>query len=423
MTLAAFWFIVLVVLWTGFLLLEGFDFGVGMLHGVVGKDDDERATAIRTISPVWDGNEVWLIVAIAVTFAAFPIWYATMLSGFYPLFVVVLVALILRGVSFEFRGHAEGERSRRFWGGALTAGSLVIPLGLGIVLGNLLGGVPIDPQAEFVGDVGDLFSPYAVLTGVTITLVCLLHGAAFLALKTAGDMRLRALRVGRAVGPLTVLAVLAFVVLTQSGSGGVLWSVVEFGAVLAAIAAAVLVRAGRDGAAFAATSATMAAVVVSLFVELYPRVMVSSLGAANDLTVSGAASSPYALTVMTVTLAILLPVVLAYQAWTYHVFRSRLRHAAPADDGPPPPPPAGQSPPPPPARQSPPPPPAGSAADDAANAGAGDRVGQRPQRREAPPRYSRPMIRLVWLLFVWFLTWLITRLRTGVAAHHPAGQQ
>ena len=192
----------------------------------------------------------------------------------------------------------------------MTAGSLVIPLGLGIVLGNLLGGVPIDPEAEFVGDVRDLFGPYAVLTGVTITLVCLLHGAAFLALRTVSDMRLRAFRVGRVVGPLTAVAVLAFVVFTQSGVG-VLWSVVGFGAVLAAIAAAVLMRAGREGAAFAATSATMAAVVVSLFAELYPRVMVSSLGAANDLTVSGAASSPYALTVMTVTLAILLPVVLA----------------------------------------------------------------------------------------------------------------
>ena len=288
MTLAAFWFIVLAVLWTGFLLLEGFDFGVGMLHGVVGRDEGGRQMAVRAISPVWDGNEVWLIVAVAVTFAAFPAWYATMLSGFYPLFLVVLVALILRGVSFEFRSHAAGERSRRFWDGALTGGSLVIPLGLGIVLGNLLGGVPIDPAQEFVGNVGDLFRPYAVATGVTITLVCLLHGAVFLALRTAGDVRLRALRLGATLGPVTAVAVLVFVAWTRIDSGrGVLLSVVEFGAVLAAVAAAVLIRGGREGAAFAATSATMAAVVVSLFAELYPRVMVSSLGAANDLTVSG----------------------------------------------------------------------------------------------------------------------------------------
>jgi cytochrome bd-type quinol oxidase subunit 2 len=392
MTLAAFWFIVLAVLWTGFLLLEGFDFGVGMLHGVMGRDEGGRDAAVRAIGPVWDGNEVWLIVAVAVTFAAFPAWYATMLSGFYPLFVVVLVALILRGVSFEFRAHASGERSRRVWSGTLTAGSLVIPLGLGIVLGNLLGGVPIDPQQEFVGGLGDLFSLYAVVTGVTITLICLLHGSAFLALRTEGDVRRRALRIGGILGPVAAVVVLAFAFSTRIESGhGVLLSVVEFGAVLAAVAAAVLIRAGREGAAFAATSATMAAVVVSLFAELYPRVMVSSLGAANDLTVSDTAASGYALRVMTVTLVLLLPVVLAYQGWTYHVFRSRLR----SDDLP------GHR-----------PTPQHSA--DAASGGADDRAADDVRRADSVTRPAWPPARLVWLLLAWFMVWLVGRVRSAV---------
>jgi cytochrome d ubiquinol oxidase subunit II len=398
MTLAAFWFIVLAVLWTGFLLLEGFDFGVGMLHGVVGRDEDGRQVAVRSIGPVWDGNEVWLITAVAVTFAAFPTWYATMLSGFYPLFLVVLVALILRGVSFEFRAHAAEERSRRFWDGALTGGSLVIPLGLGIVLGGLLAGVPIDPQQEFVGGLGDLFSPYAVATGVTITLVCVLHGAAFLALRTTGDLRLRAVRLGKTLGPAIAVVVIGFVAWTRIVSGhGVLLSVVELGAVLAAVAAAVLVRSGRDGAAFAATSATMAAVVVSIFTELYPRVMVSSLGAANDLTVSGSAASSYALRVMTVVLVVLLPVVLVYQGWTYHVFRSRLSGAGTRGDG-----------------DEPAPPPRTAAA------GSESRAGRRVESATWPSTSSsRPLTRLVWWLLAWVIAWLIARLMAAAAPAAP----
>ena len=202
----------------------------------------------------------------------------------------------------------------------------MVPLGLGIVLGNLLGGVPIDSRQEFTGSLGDLLGPYAVATGVTITIVCLLHGAAFLALRADGDVRARALGVARTLGPIAAAVVLVFVAWTRIDAGhGVLLSVVELGAVLAAIAAAVLVRAGREGPAFAATSATMAAVVISIFSELYPRVMVSSSGAANDLTVTESAASPYALRVMTVALALLFPVVLAYQGWTYHVFRDRIR--------------------------------------------------------------------------------------------------
>jgi cytochrome bd ubiquinol oxidase subunit II len=334
MTLVAFWFLVLTVLWVGFCLLEGFDFGVGMLYGVIGHDEPGRRAVIGTIAPVWDGNEVWLIVAVAGTFAAFPGWYATMFSGFYPVFLVVLVALILRGVAFEFRSHSESDRGRRLWGGALTAGSAVIPFGLGIVLGSLLGGVPIDAQQEFVGNLGDLLRPYALATGATLTVLCLLHGAAYLSLRTTGALHTRATSAARVLAPAAALVVLGFCIWTRVLSGkGFLLSVPELGAVLAAIAAAMLVRAGKGGAAFAATSATIGAVVVSVFADLYPRVMVSSLGAGNDLTAQNTASASYALTVMTVVLAVLLPVVLAYQGWTYHVFRGRLRGPQVGADG------------------------------------------------------------------------------------------
>jgi cytochrome d ubiquinol oxidase subunit II len=326
MTLVAFWFLVLTVLWAGFFLLEGFDLGVGMLHGVVGHDEAGRRAVIGTIGPLWDGNEVWLIVATAGTFAAFPGWYATMFSAFYPVVLVVLVGLILRGVSFEFRSHAGTDRSRRLWGAALLTGSAVIPFGLGIMLGGLLGGVPIDADQEFTGNLGDLLAPYALATGLTLTLLCLLHGAVFLRMRTAGQLHARAVSVARALAPATALAVIGWCTWTRVvSSNGFLLSVVELAAALAAVTAAVLVRTGSDGGAFAATAATVVAVVVSLFAELYPRVMVSSLGSANDLTAKNTASASYSLTVMTVVVAVVLPVVLLYQAWTYHVFRGRVR--------------------------------------------------------------------------------------------------
>jgi cytochrome d ubiquinol oxidase subunit II len=325
MTLTTFWFFTIAVLWTGFLLLEGFDFGVGMLHGVLGRDEAGRKDAIGAIGPVWDGNEVWLIVAVAAMFAAFPSWYATMFSGFYLLMLVALVGLILRGVSFEFRSHAAGPGGRRIWSATLTTGSAVVPFVLGTALGNLLHGVPIDAAGEFTGDLGSLLHPYALFVGLTVTALCLLHGALFLELRADGAVRERAVGAARVLAPVTGLIVVVFAIWTRVTSGnGFLLSIPELIAVLGALAAFALVRERRLGLAFGATSLTIASVVASLFGELYPRVMVSSTAPANDLTVVGTASSPYALQVVTVVAAVMLPFVLLYQGWTYHVFRRRL---------------------------------------------------------------------------------------------------
>ena len=325
MRLVPFWFVVITVLWTGFFILEGFDFGVGMLHGIIGKDEAGRRAAINTIGPLWDGNEVWLIVAGAAMFAAFPGWYATMFSGFYLALVLLLVALIVRGVSFEYRGKRAAERWRRTWDAAMTAGSLLAPLLIGVALGDLLHGLPINAHQEYTGSFFDLLQPYALLTGVTLVLICVLHGATFLSLKTTGDMRERAGRLARRVAPVTGIAVLAFISWTHASAGkGALLNPIELAAVLAAFAAVWLVYEHREGWAFTATTLTMAACIVSIFTDLYPRVMVSSTNATYDLTVHNTASGAYSLKVMTVVVVIFLPFVLAYQTWTYYVFRRRI---------------------------------------------------------------------------------------------------
>jgi cytochrome bd ubiquinol oxidase subunit II len=334
MTLVATWFSLIAVLWTGFFVLEGFDLGVGMLHAVVGRDETGRRVAIGTIGPLWDGNEVWLIVAVAGMFAAFPGWYATMFSGFYLLVVLLLAGLIVRGVSFEFRDKVEHARWRHTWDGLLTIGSLLVPLVVGITLGDLLKGVPIASNQEYTGSFGDLLQPYALFVGVTLVLLCLLHGSAFLMLKTTGEVRRRARWVARAAAPVTSLAVIAFAFWTHATAGrGDLPNLFEVLAILAVLAAVWLVAEGSEGWAFTVTTLAMASTILSIFTDLYPRVMVSSTNSAFDLTVHNTASGSYALKVMTVVAVILLPVVITYQAWTYHVFRRRVR---PEDVMPPP---------------------------------------------------------------------------------------
>jgi cytochrome bd ubiquinol oxidase subunit II len=323
-----FWFILITILWMGFFVLEGFDFGVGILHGVVGRDEAGSRAAINTIGPLWDGNEVWLIVAAAAMFAAFPGWYATMFSGFYLVVVLLLVALILRGVSFEYRGKRESARWRRGWDTAMVAGSLVAPFLIGLMLGDLLHGVPVNGQQEFTGSVADAFSPYAIYAGLSLTALCVLHGATFLGLKTTGAVRDRSIRLARLVAPAVALIVIAYAAWTHAvGGSGALLNPVELGVVIFVLAAAWLAFDRHDGWAFAATTVTMAASVLAIFTDLYPRVLVSSTSSSFTLTVNNTASGDYSLKVMTIVAVIALPFVLAYQAWSYYVFRRRVSAA------------------------------------------------------------------------------------------------
>jgi cytochrome d ubiquinol oxidase subunit II len=325
MELHTIWFVIVAIFWIGFFVLEGFDFGVGVLHTIVGRSDIERRVALNTIGPWWDGNEVWLIVAGAGMFAAFPGWYATMFSALYLALLLVLAALMARGVAFEFKGKGEGPRWRAAWTWCTTGGSLLIPLLLGVGLGDLLVGLPIDSGHEFTGSFFDLLTPYGLWTGVTLLGLCLLHGATFLKLRTTDLLRERARAVARPLGWVAIALIVGFVIWTRKVAGGAdVPGPVEVLAVIAVIFAARLARSDYDGLAFTASAIAIAATVGSIFIDLYPHVMVSSTNAAYDLSVSNVASGHYALTVMTVVAVILFPIVLLYQGWSFHVFRARV---------------------------------------------------------------------------------------------------
>ena len=333
MSLHNVWFVVIAIFWAGFFLLEGFDFGVGILHTVVGKTDAERQAAISTIGPFWDGNEVFLVVAGAATFAAFPSWYATWFSSLYLALLLVLVALIARGVSFEYHHRVIERRWRHFWTWALTLGSALVPLLLGVGLGDLLHGLPINKSQEYTGTFWNLLTGYGLWVGVTLLTLSVLHGAAFLVLKTTGDVKARARRVARRVAAAAVLVVAVFVVWTQALGHGVFPGPLQIAAFLAVVAAAWSIESDHEGWSFAATALTMALTVLSIFVHLFPNVMVSSTNAKFNLTVSNAASGTYALQVMTVVAIVFFPLVLLYTAWSYHVFRARIT-ASPASSAP-----------------------------------------------------------------------------------------
>jgi cytochrome d ubiquinol oxidase subunit II len=330
MDLETFWFVLIAVLWAGYFVLEGFDFGVGMLLPVVGDDDEERGTMLRTIGPVWDGNEVWLIVAGGATFAAFPAWYATMFSGFYVALLLVLFLLIIRVVSFEWRSKSESPGWRAVWTWANTIGSAGAPLIWGVGLSALLYGTPIDSDGDYAGTFWDLFSPYTVVAGVALVLLSAFHGAVFLSLRTVGSLGERAGRAGRRLAIPAAVVASAFVAWTVAvgmdrNEKDLVPPVLPAALAIAALALAVVfLFADRAGRAFALTAVGTISIVATLFVSLYPRVMVSSPDFENSLTVDAAASSHYSLTVMTVVAVVLVPVVLLYQGWSYWVFRHRV---------------------------------------------------------------------------------------------------
>ncbi|MFI5713257.1 cytochrome d ubiquinol oxidase subunit II [Kribbella sp. NPDC051620] len=352
MELTTVWFLVIAGLWIGYFVLEGFDFGVGILLRVLGRDEPERRAVITTIGPVWDGNEVWLIVAGAMTFAAFPEWYATLFSAFYlPLFAI-LVALILRGVALEYRGKRDDLPWRNRMDTIITVSSLLLPLLWGIAFANLVRGLPLDASHEFVGNLGTLLNPFALLGGVAFTALFVAHGAIFLALRTTDDLRDRANRLASIAGLAAAVLVASFLAWAQAMRGNLASTMV---AALAAIvllaglaanrpihlrplaqpagqpseakapgAAASAHPSRREGWAFAGTALAVALGVASLFMAMFPAVMASTLDAGWSLTVANASSTPYTLKVLTVIAAIFLPLVMLYQGWTYWVFKKRI---------------------------------------------------------------------------------------------------
>ncbi|MGE4272257.1 MAG: cytochrome d ubiquinol oxidase subunit II [Desulfitobacterium sp.] len=327
MDLNILWFVLIAVLFVGFFFLEGFDYGVGILLPFMGKNDPERRVVINTIGPVWDGNEVWLITAGGAIFAAFPNWYATLFSGFYLALFFILVALIIRGVAFEFRSSDRSPRWRSAWDGGIFIGSLLNAILWGVAVTNLLRGVPINGEMQYVGTFFDLLSPYALIGGLTTLCLFTLHGALYLTLKTEGEMVQRAWGIAKTVSSLAlvVLVVLAGMTYFQTD----LYA--SFGATVGILVCAVamvvtvlLTYQKKSGKAFIASGLTIASLVASVFFGLFPRVMVSSLNPEWSLNIYNASSSPYTLKIMTIVALTMVPIVIAYQAWSYWVFRKRV---------------------------------------------------------------------------------------------------
>ncbi len=329
MDLQNLWFILIAVLYTGYFVLEGFDLGVGILLPFLGKDESRRRMMINAIGPHWDGNEVWLITAGGATFAAFPQWYATLFSGFYlPLFLM-LVALIARGVAFEFRGKLENARWKAAWDWAAFLGSAIPALLWGVAFANFVRGVPIDANMHYSSNFFELLNPYALAGGLVSLFGFALHGAIFLTLKTGAPLSDEARRLAWIAWIPTVAVLALFTVLTYFETDiltkiGIDPGVIPVGAVLTLLAVGYLVRIKRDGWAFFSMALAIVLSVATIFMLLHPRLLVSSLNPAWSLTIQNSSSSPYTLQVMTIVALIFVPIVLAYQGWTYWVYRKRI---------------------------------------------------------------------------------------------------
>jgi cytochrome bd ubiquinol oxidase subunit II len=335
MDLNTIWFILIAVLYVGFFVLEGFDFGVGILLPFISRDRDKdkvefkRRIMINAIGPHWDGNEVWLLTAGGATFAAFPHWYATMFSGFYLAFFLLLLALILRGIALEFRSKDPGSRWRRLWDWSIFLGSAVPALLLGVAFGNLATGVPIDANMNFTGTFFTLLNPYTLWAGLAALLLFALHGAIFLCLKTSNEMQELARKAARRLWLPVVVVLLVLLVSTYFATDilatvGVDPGIVPVSGIVAILLTGYFLRVKKDGLAFAMTAISIAVAILTVFLIMYPFVMISTLNPAYSLTIYNASSSTYTLRVMTIVGVIFLPLILAYQAWSYWVFRKRL---------------------------------------------------------------------------------------------------
>jgi len=329
MELESVWFVLIAVLFIGFFFLEGFDYGVGMLLPFLGKKDDERRRIINVIGPFWDGNEVWLLTAGGAIFAAFPNWYATLFSGFYLALFLMLIALILRAVGFEFRSKNQNPRWRSTWDWMILVGSFVPALLWGVAMGNLIHGVKIDANMTYVGSFWDLLNPYALLGGVATVLTFALHGALFLNLKSTEEIEARAFNTANQLWLPTVIVAALFTI------GGYFYTdmferlginpgIIPLGSGVALLAAGYFLRNKQPGWAFVMTGLNIVFSTITIFMGLYPRVMPSRLNPNWSLTIHNASSSEYTLRVMTIVALIFVPLVLVYQGWTYYTFRQRV---------------------------------------------------------------------------------------------------
>ncbi|MFV0374481.1 cytochrome d ubiquinol oxidase subunit II [Microbacterium sp.] len=333
MDLAYLWFFLIGVLFVGYFVLDGFDFGVGMSLPFLGKDEVSRRQVINTIGPVWDLNETWMIVAGACLFAAFPEWYATLFSGFYLALLLILLTLIARGVSFEYRHQRESLRWKRGFDSLIVIGSAVPALLWGVAVGNIVQGVPLDADHEFTGSLLTLLNPYGLWVGLTTLFLFWLHGVYFVSLKTDGEVYERARTLSaRLALPAVVFAagtVVWTIVLAAGRDAPLLWAVIASGAVaaVALLASVAFGRIGRDGRAFASGAITIVFAVLTLWLALFPYVLPATTDPAYSLTIDNASSTDYTLTIMSWAALIFLPLVLLYQGWTYWVFRKRVTRA------------------------------------------------------------------------------------------------
>lgn len=323
------WFVLVAVLFVGFFFLEGFDFGVGMSTKFLAKNDMERRVLINSIGPFWDANEVWLITAGGAMFAAFPNWYATMFSGYYTPLVVLLLALIARGVAFEFRGKVGNEKWKKTWDMSIFLGSLLPPFLLGVVFSGMMKGLPIDADMEMKAGLFDMVNLYTLVGGVTVVMLCLVHGLLFTALRTTGSLQERARKLAhKLLIPLAalfvVLGVMTYFQTDVFEVRGLILSVVAVLGVVVFLLAGRFISKKKDGWAFGMTGALIALGFSSVFIGMFPRVMVSSISDAFSLTIHNAASGQYSLKIMTIVTLTLLPFVLGYQIWSYFVFHKRV---------------------------------------------------------------------------------------------------
>ncbi|WP_301108094.1 cytochrome d ubiquinol oxidase subunit II [Sporosarcina sp.] len=329
MPLSDIWFILIAVLFIGFIFLEGFDFGVGMSTKFLAKDDLDKRVIINTIGPVWDANEVWLITAGGAMFAAFPHWYATVFSGFYMPFVVLLLALIIRGVAFEFRGKGDSEAWVKTWDWAIFIGSILPPFLFGVFFTSLVRGLPIDGEMNMYAGFTDFVNVYTVIGGITFVVLSYLHGLLFISLKTVGSLRERANAAALKVYALTGVFVVLFMIFTYFDTN----AFTDRGAIIVPMYALALLLYGllffflktkREGLSFTMTGLILIIVMASFFVALFPNVMISSMDPAFNMSIADAASGEYSLKIMTVVAFTMVPIVLAYTIWSYYVFRKRL---------------------------------------------------------------------------------------------------